>query len=110
LDGPQPVVFDAVASACWATFIRPRSKKFWRAERRLSVFLPMPISITAVPSPHSRVVILELDAHCPGLDPVGGEFQPPFETGYPGGGAHLIFVLSGTEFRFDDDRLSLPDI
>jgi hypothetical protein len=29
----------------------------------------------------------------PGLDPVGGEFQPPFETGYPGGGAYLIFVL-----------------
>jgi hypothetical protein len=25
-----------------------------------------------------------------GLDPVGGEFQPQFETGYPGGGAHLI--------------------
>jgi hypothetical protein len=29
----------------------------------------------------------------PGLEPVGGEFQPLFETGYPGGGAYLIFVL-----------------
>jgi hypothetical protein len=25
--------------------------------------------------------------------PVGGEFQPPFETVYPGGGAHLFSVL-----------------
>jgi hypothetical protein len=25
-----------------------------------------------------------------GLEPVGGEFQPSFETGYTGGGAHLI--------------------
>ena len=24
---------------------------------------------------------------------VGGEFQPSFETGYTGGGAHLIFLL-----------------
>ena len=30
----------------------------------------------------------------PGLDPVGGEFQPSFETDYPGGGAYLIFVLN----------------
>ena len=29
----------------------------------------------------------------PGLEPVGGEFQPPFETVYPGGGAHLFTVL-----------------
>ncbi|MGB5421533.1 MAG: hypothetical protein WBN03_05200, partial [Desulfobacterales bacterium] len=27
------------------------------------------------------------------LETVGCEFQPPFETGYPGGGAHVIFVL-----------------
>jgi hypothetical protein len=26
-------------------------------------------------------------------EPVGGEFQPPFETAYPGGGAHLFSVL-----------------
>ena len=32
------------------------------------------------------------DGTGPGLDPVGGEFQPSFETGYPGGGAYLIFV------------------
>jgi hypothetical protein len=33
------------------------------------------------------------DGTGPGLDPVGGEFQPSFETVHPGGGAHLIFVL-----------------
>jgi len=33
------------------------------------------------------------DGPGPGLEPVGGEFQPSFEIGYPGGGAHLIFVL-----------------
>ena len=26
----------------------------------------------------------------PGLGPVGGEFQPQLESGYPGGGAYLI--------------------
>jgi hypothetical protein len=25
--------------------------------------------------------------------PVGGEFQPQLETGYPGGGAHRIYVI-----------------
>jgi len=34
------------------------------------------------------------DGTGPGLVPVGGEFQPRLETGYPGGGAHLIFVLT----------------
>jgi hypothetical protein len=29
-----------------------------------------------------------------GLEPVGGEFQPSLEIGYPGAGAHLIFVLN----------------
>ena len=29
----------------------------------------------------------------PGLEPVGGEFQPFFETVHPGGGAHLFSVL-----------------
>jgi hypothetical protein len=29
----------------------------------------------------------------PGLDSVDGEFQPPFETGYPDGGVYLIIVL-----------------
>ena len=33
-----------------------------------------------------------------GLEPVGGEFQPSFETGYAGGGAHLIFVLKDKLF------------
>ena len=33
-----------------------------------------------------------------GLDPVGGEFQPSFETGYASGGAHLIFVLKDKLF------------
>ncbi|MGD2000847.1 MAG: hypothetical protein PVJ00_09785, partial [Desulfobacterales bacterium] len=33
------------------------------------------------------------DGPGPGLEPVGGEFQPSFETGYAGGGAHLIFKL-----------------
>jgi len=33
------------------------------------------------------------DGPGPGLEPVGGEFQPQLETGYPGAGAHLIFVL-----------------
>jgi hypothetical protein len=28
----------------------------------------------------------------PVLDPVGGEFQPQFETAYPGGEAHLSQV------------------
>jgi len=35
------------------------------------------------------------DGTGPGLEPVSGEFQPSFETGYPGGGAYLIFVLNG---------------
>jgi hypothetical protein len=30
----------------------------------------------------------------PGLEPVGGEFQAQFETVYPGGYAHIIFVLN----------------
>ena len=34
------------------------------------------------------------DGTGPGLEPVGGEFQTQFETGYPGGGAHLIFALN----------------
>jgi hypothetical protein len=28
----------------------------------------------------------------PGLEPVGGEFQPSFETVHSGGGTYLIFV------------------
>jgi hypothetical protein len=34
------------------------------------------------------------DGKGPGLESVGGEFQPPFAIAYPGGGAHLIFVLN----------------
>ena len=33
------------------------------------------------------------DGPGPVLEPVGGEFQPSFETVYTGGGAYLIFVL-----------------
>ena len=33
------------------------------------------------------------DGPGPGLEPVDGEFQLSLETGYPGAGAHLIFVL-----------------
>jgi hypothetical protein len=33
------------------------------------------------------------DGTGPGLEPVGGEFQPSFETVHPGGGAHLFSVL-----------------
>jgi hypothetical protein len=33
------------------------------------------------------------DGPGPGLEPVGGEFQPPFETVFPGGGAHHFSVL-----------------
>jgi hypothetical protein len=32
------------------------------------------------------------DGKGPGLEPVGGEFQPPFAIAYPGGGAHLFIV------------------
>ena len=49
--------------------------------------------------PHERPLetnptLLFEDRPSPGLEPVGGEFQPQFETAYPGGGAHLIFVLN----------------
>ncbi|MEN8691078.1 MAG: hypothetical protein AB1Z20_13315, partial [Desulfobacterales bacterium] len=33
------------------------------------------------------------DGRSPGLETVGGEFQPSFETVRSGEGAHLIFVL-----------------
>jgi hypothetical protein len=35
------------------------------------------------------------DATGPGLETVGGEFQPSFATAYSGGGAHLILLLNG---------------
>jgi hypothetical protein len=39
------------------------------------------------------------DGTGPGLDSVGGEFQPSFETDYPGGGACLIsFNISFLRF------------
>jgi len=46
----------------------------------------------------------------PGLEPVGGEFQPPLETGYPGGGAHLIFGLNPVtrHNQQDTDNRELP--
>ena len=34
------------------------------------------------------------DGTGPGLEPVGSEFQPSFETVYPGDGAHLIFRIT----------------
>jgi hypothetical protein len=52
-----------------------------------------------MPIPHERHTIganpnrLFEDGPDPGLEPVGGEFQPRLEIGYPGAGAHLIFVL-----------------
>jgi hypothetical protein len=52
-----------------------------------------------MPIPHERHNIGENpnplfeDGLGPGLEPVGGEFQPSFEIGYAGGDAHLIFVL-----------------
>jgi hypothetical protein len=33
------------------------------------------------------------DGTGPGLETVGGEFQPSFETVYPGAGAHFITLL-----------------
>ena len=33
------------------------------------------------------------DGPGPGLEPVGGEFQPSFETAHPGGDAYLFTVL-----------------
>jgi len=41
------------------------------------------------------------DGTGPGLEPVGGEFQPQLETGYPGVGTHLIFVLEDNCFYRD---------
>jgi hypothetical protein len=35
----------------------------------------------------------------PGLEPVGGEFQPRLEIGYPGFGAYLIFALKARSDR-----------
>jgi hypothetical protein len=49
-----------------------------------------------MPIPHERHTIganpnrLFEDGPGPGLEPVGGEFQPSFETVHPGGGAHLV--------------------
>jgi hypothetical protein len=49
-----------------------------------------------MPIPHERHNIgaypktLFEDGPGPGLEPVGGEFQPSFETVYPGSGADLI--------------------
>jgi hypothetical protein len=33
------------------------------------------------------------DVTGPGIEPVGGEFQPSFATVHPGGGAHLFSLL-----------------
>jgi hypothetical protein len=38
---------------------------------------------------------LSKDGPGPVLETVGGEFQPPVETAYPGGGDHLIFGRNG---------------
>jgi len=41
------------------------------------------------------------DGPGPDLDPVGGEFQPRLEIGYPGFGAHLIFVLKRMDLTIE---------
>jgi hypothetical protein len=52
-----------------------------------------------MPMPHGRhdlqaaFNLLSEKGAGPGLDPVGGEFQPSFETVHPGGGAHLFSEL-----------------
>ena len=49
-----------------------------------------------MPIPHEINTIgdkpdsLFYDGPGPGLETVGGEFQPSFETVHPGGGAHLV--------------------
>jgi hypothetical protein len=55
------------------------------------------------------------DGTGPGLEPVGGEFQPSFATDYLGGGAHLIFGLkyffqpsAGVGIDVAGDILRLP--
>jgi hypothetical protein len=62
-----------------------------------------------MPIPHERNTIgdkhpnaLFEDGPGPGLESVGGEFQPSFATVYPGGDAYLLFALrkKGTP-RFD---------
>jgi len=39
------------------------------------------------------------DGTGPGLELVGGEFQPFFATAHPGGGVYLIFVLNLRQFK-----------
>jgi hypothetical protein len=59
--------------------------------RRLRGFGPDPM-----PMPHGRHKLgynskaLFEDRPGPALDPVGGEFQPSLETGYPGEGVYII--------------------
>jgi hypothetical protein len=43
----------------------------------------------------------------PGLKPVGGEFQPRLENGYPGFGAYLIFALKA---RSDKGSLKITNL
>jgi hypothetical protein len=47
---------------------------------------------------HVHPLNLKTGLVTPGLEPFGGEFQPPFATAYPGRDAHLIFVLNFCRF------------
>jgi len=69
---------------------RTQCRYLWKAQSRIN------------PNP------LFEDGPGPGLGPVGGEFQPSFETGCPGGGAHLIFVLKACATDFIT-YLPVPD-
>ena len=63
--------------------------------RRLRGLRAEPMTIPRVKAQHwsTNPTPLFEDGPGPGLEPVGGKFQPSFETGYLSGGAHLIFVL-----------------
>ena len=47
------------------------------------------------------------DGTGPGIEPVGGEFQPSFETVHSGGGAHLIIFLLSSQRGENKKRLPL---
>jgi hypothetical protein len=64
LDGPQPVIFDA-GFTLLGDLYTAEIEKILERRAPVSVFLPMPITITSVPLPHSKVVIPELNAHGP---------------------------------------------
>jgi hypothetical protein len=45
------------------------------------------------------------DGYGPGLEAVGGEFQPSFATAHAGGGAHFITLLQSIfDLKLDNAR------